>query len=129
MDSRFPVPTAFDFTHPKSWPAWFKRFSRYRDAVGLDEKAEMTQILTLIYCMGGKAEDVLESLGLTEYKEKSYETVVEKLENHFKKWNVTFECARFTQRTQGSTESVDTFITALYKLSEHCGFGDLHNRM
>ena len=107
-----------------------KRFSRYRDAVGLDEKAETKQISDLIYCMGGKAEDVLDSLGLTEDEEKSYETVVEKLQNHFvKKRNVTFECARFGQRTQGSTESVDSSITALNKLSEHCGFGDLRERI
>ena len=49
--------------------------------------------------MGGKAEDVLESLGLTEEEEKKYETMVEKLENHFvKKRNAMFECARFSQQ-------------------------------
>ena len=32
-------------------------------------------------------------------------------------------------KTHGSTESVDSFITALYKLSGHCGFIELRDRM
>ena len=37
--------------------------------------------------------------------------------------------AKFNRRKQESGESVDTFITDLYGLAEHCQFGTLHDEM
>ena len=37
--------------------------------------------------------------------------------------------AKFNQRRQEDGESVDAFITALYTLSEHCNYGNLHDEM
>ena len=36
---------------------------------------------------------------------------------------------RFNRRRQEEGESVDSFITALYTLAEHCGYGELHDEM
>ena len=41
--------------------------------------------------------------------------------------NIIYECAKFNQQRQEEGEPVATFITALYKLSKHCGYDELHN--
>ena len=43
--------------------------------------------------------------------------------------NVIFERAKFNQRRQEDGETVDTFITALHALAEHCNFGTLTDEM
>ena len=54
----------------------------------------------------------------------------EKFESHFvKRWNVIFEIAKFNNCKQEPGEPVDTFITALYILAEHCNYGALHDKM
>ena len=40
-----------------------------------------------------------------------------------------YERAKFDLRKQEEGESVDSFITALYELDEHCGYADLHDEM
>ena len=39
--------------------------------------------------------------------------------------NIIYERAKFNQRKQFPGESVDDFITALYRLVEHCEYGEL----
>ena len=46
-----------------------------------------------------------------------------------KRRNIIFEQAKFNQCKQEDSETADSFITALYSLTEHCGYGDLHNKM
>ena len=56
--------------------------------------------------------------------------VKEKFDAHFdQRRNIIFERARFNMRRQEESESVDTFIMALYSLVEHCGYGNLHDEM
>ena len=56
--------------------------------------------------------------------------VKSKFDDHFvKRRNVIFERAKFNRRIQEGGESVDTFITALYSLAEHCGYSELHDEM
>ena len=40
-----------------------------------------------------------------------------------------FEHAKFNQRRQKEGESVDSFITDLHCLVEHCGYGELQKEM
>lgn len=85
---------------------------------------------TLIYTMGDEPEDIVTSLNITEEEASVYNTVKEKLEGHFVvRRNVIFEQAKFNQRHQEQGETVDSFITALHCLSEHCGYGQLHDKM
>ncbi|GBO42515.1 hypothetical protein AVEN_85193-1 [Araneus ventricosus] len=46
-----------------------------------------------------------------------------------RKIHTIFERAQFNKRVQLDGESVNTFITALYTLSEHCEYGALHNEL
>ncbi len=47
---QFVPPAPFDFKNAEDWPKWIRRFERYREASGLDNEAEATQVTTLIYC-------------------------------------------------------------------------------
>lgn len=42
---------------------------------------------------------------------------------------VIYERAKFNQRKQEPQESVDSFITSLHCLAEHCSYGELYNEM
>ena len=95
---------------------------------GLAEKPKKKQVNTLVYSMGDKAEDILISFNLSDTDAEKYDIVKEKFKGHFvKRRNVIYERARFNQRAQAEEESVDDFITDLYRLAEHCGFGTLQN--
>lgn len=127
---QIPPPPKFDFTRPEEWSKWIKRFERFRIASGLELQAEENQVNTLIYTMGDEAEDIITSLQLTEEEASQYNTVKNKLDAHFVvRRNVIFERAKFNQRQQEQGETVDSFITSLHCLSEHCGYGLLHDEM
>ena len=73
--------------------------------------------------MGDEADDILTSLKLTD-AQKKYETVRQKFEGYLvKRRNPIFEPTKFNSRKQEEGEPVDSFITALYCLAEHCGYG------
>lgn len=75
-------------------------------------------------------DDILRSFALPAEDSKKYGTVKAKFDAYFvKERNVIYERARFNQRKQEDGEPVDTFITALHGLCEHCGYGELHDEM
>ena len=124
------TPEPFCFTRPEEWPKWIRRFERFRVASGLVSRGEEAQVNTLIYAMGDQADDILRSFELTEESRKTYAIVKAKFDSHFvQRRNVIFERAKFNRRKQDEGESVETFITALYALAEHCGYGELHDAM
>ncbi|KAL3970397.1 type I keratin, acidic [Sarotherodon galilaeus] len=123
-------PPKFDFSKPKEWPKWIRHFERFRIASGLELQSDENQVNTLIYTMGDEAEDVITSLNLTKEEPSEYHTLKDKLEAHFiVRRNVIFERAKFNQRQQEAGETTDGFITSLYALGEHCGYGALHSEM
>ncbi|KAJ7998092.1 hypothetical protein DPEC_G00218970 [Dallia pectoralis] len=81
MDHIFTItpPGPFDF-EPSSWPAWIKRFERFRMAPGLKEKDGAYQVNSLNYTMGDKADDILSALQLTDEKEEDFEELNPKLD-------------------------------------------------
>ena len=123
------TPDKFNFK-PEEWGRWIRRFERFRIASRLNGESEEAQVNTLIYSMDDEADDILAELKLTTDERKSYKTVREKLDNHFViKRNVIYERAKFNMRMQRNGEPVDNFITDLFSLAEHCGFGDLHDEL
>ena len=128
----YQIPTieTFDFTIPSEWPNWIRRFERFRHASGLAGKSEESQVNTLIYSMGDKADDILQSFKLSEEDLKTYNTVKQKFDAHFvKRRNVIFERAKFNSRKQEAGESVNSFITDLHCLARYCNYGDLHDEI
>ena len=129
-EARVAPPEAFNFRRPEEWTRWKRRFDRYRSVSGLNTKDDAAQINTLIYCMGDDAEDILVSFSLSEEDAKKYGTVEKKFDDHFNpRKNVIFERAKFNSRKQEDGEPVESFITELYKLSEHSNYGDMRNEM
>lgn len=123
-------PESFTFSLPQEWLKWICRFERFRSAAGLDQKEEAVQVNTLIYTMGDEADDILRSFKLSEEDKNKYSVVKDKFEKHFVKCrNIIFERAKFNMRKQEGGESVDSFITNLYALAEHCGYNALHDEM
>ena len=54
----------------------------------------------------------------------------EKFQGYFiKKHNVIFERAKFNMKSQLEGESVDSFVSALHGLAEHCNFRDLKEEL
>ena len=107
-----------------------RRFERFRQASGLTEKSEESQVNMLIYSMGDKADDIFQSFELSTVNAKKYKTVLDKFENHFmKRRNTIFERARFNSRRQEQGEAVDDFIVDLYALAENCKYGNLREEM
>jgi hypothetical protein len=122
MSVTFSPPEKFSF-QPKDWPTWIQRFSRFRRAVQLDTDDQDRQIDALLYSMGEESETIFENLQLTA-QQQTYDTVVEKLTNHFiPKRNIIHERFTFHSAIQG-TKSVEEFQRELYALSKHCEFKD-----
>ena len=123
-------PESFDFKKPEGWEKWIRRFDRFLQISGLMAKLDQEQIDTLIYCMGDEAEDLLNSLKLTDEQKKKYELTKKRLDEHFSpQKNAIFERAKFNFRVQKEGESVDSFITDLFTLAEKCDYGDLHDEL
>ena len=94
---QIPAVEPFNFQQP-DWERWIRRFERFRLASGLADKSEESQVNTLVYAMGDKAEDILRSFKLTAEQEKVYNTVKEKYQGYFvKRRNVVYERAKFNK--------------------------------
>ncbi len=120
----------FDFSSPAEQPRWIRRFEKFCIATALDEKVEEYQVNSLLYAMGDAADYVVAVLPLTEADKKKYEAVKAAFEQHcIGKHNVIFERAQFNSRCQQDGESAETYITAVHKLAENCGFGMLKEEL
>ena len=123
-------PENFDVRRPDEWPRWKRRFEQYLVATGLDKGEEARKVSILLYCLGVEGDDVLTSTGCTVDERKSYSTVMEKLDGHYKaRRNVIFERARFNRRDQAKEETAEQYISALYTLVETCQYGALKEEM
>ena len=123
-------PEQFNFRQPEEWPRWARCFKRFRKVSGLEKQSEERQVNTLLYSMGDEADEILRSFRLSAEDAKKYDTVKSKFDQHFvQRRNIIYERAKFNLRKQEPGESVDTFITALYGLAEHCAFAALHDEL
>ena len=123
-----PLPDRFDFTSPDTWPAWVRRFDRFRVASGLCNRPANDHISTMVYAMGDQAEDILNTVHVAD--DASYEQLKQTLDAYFGvRRNLIIERAKFNRRTQQPGESVDVFIQELYRLAEHCDYGVLREQL
>ena len=124
------APEPFDFKQPDNWPKWKKRFEQFRVASGLSKEDEPRQVSTLLYCLGEEADDVLTSTNIKDDDRKKYDAVIAKFDAFFQvRKNVIFERARFNRRNQLEGESIEQYITALYRLVDTCEYGTLKKEM
>lgn len=123
-------PESFDLKNPDSWPSWKKWFEQFCVASGLSETEETRQISMLLYCIGPKAENLLDSTNTTTSQRKKYDTVIAKLDSFFHvRKNTIFERAIFNHCCQGEDETAEQFIIALFAIAENCNYGDLREEL
>lgn len=123
--AKFNPPADFSFDKPTEWPDWKQRFERYRVATKLNKDEGAVQVSCLICAMGAEAENIFKSFTFTEDRDKDdIKIVLAKFDEYFfPRRNVIHERACFHQRVQRPGEKAESFIRALYELSEHCDFG------
>ena len=81
----------------------------------LDLEDEKRQVSSLLYAMGEKADDIMDSLRLSDDNQNSYALVRGRFEAYFvKKRNINFERVRFFQRRQKEGEPVASFVDDIY---------------
>ena len=123
---RLQPPDPFDFRNPDEWPRWKRRFKQFHEASGLSGESAGKQVSTFLYCLGEEAESILASTNATAEDRSSFNRTISKFDEYFKvRKNVIYERARFNRRNQLSGETADQYIVALYKLSEHCEYGEM----
>ena len=84
----------------------------------MTEKSEETQINTLIYSLGHKAEDLLQTFSLSEENSKKYSKVIEKFDSHFIQCHIViYEWVKFNHHVQQEGESVQDFIFNVHTLA------------
>ena len=120
-------PPTFDFKAPDGWLKWKRRYLQFQEATGLEEGR---QVSTFLYCMGEEANDVLTSTNISEEDAKKFDLVVAAFDEYFGvRHNVIFERARFNQRDQLPGESVETYISELYRLADNCKYGAMKDEL
>ena len=125
-------PDPLDFTNAQeSWSDWIKRFQRFRQASGLNEKSASRQVDTLIYVMGDEAEKVFAQLTIltpsteeaTANPSKLYDNTVEAFNNYFNPTSNTLHYQIiFGSCVQVMGQTNEQFIRELYELISKCGF-------
>lgn len=120
--AKFNPPANFPFDKLPEWPDWRQRFERYRIATKLNKDEGTVQVSCFIYAMGTEAENISRSFTFIDATQRDdIKIVLEKFDDYFLPWsNVIHERAFFHQRVQWPGAKAESFICALYELSEHC---------
>lgn len=74
----------------------------------------------MIYCMEDEVDDILLGLNLSDHQRRTYQGLREGFQPFMVKKNIIYERAKFNMRNQSVGESMDSFVTSLYALAEHC---------
>ncbi|PIK59033.1 hypothetical protein BSL78_04060 [Apostichopus japonicus] len=113
-----------------NWTAFKEAWLDYRIAVGLDQKEQAVQVATLKTIMGMECRKRLKSLTLTDAESKSHDSIIKKLDEHFKPArNVLYDRHKFFLSSQQQEETVDQYYMRLTQLAEYCKFGDIEQEM
>ena len=85
-------PEHLNFSCPKEWTKWIRRFEHFQIASGLNEKPQETQVNAIIHTMGENADKIFQSFGMSDEDKKDIKKVKEKFDAHFiPRRNVFFE--------------------------------------
>ncbi|KAE8742478.1 hypothetical protein FOCC_FOCC011973 [Frankliniella occidentalis] len=91
---------------------------------------EDQQISKMLYFMGGKANDILNTFKLSGEEKKSLTHVQQKFNNHYvTRKTKLYIRARFNTRVQREGESADEFITDLQTMAKKCLFNTMTDEL
>ena len=109
------------------WTKWLSRFDRLMVAMNISDFVRKQALL--LHYAGPEIDEIYDTLPVDDSADESeinvYQTTANALTKYFTlKTNTAFEIYNFRQATQGSTETIDTFVTRLRKLAKSCNFAD-----
>ena len=109
------------------WTKWLSRFDRLMVAMNISDFVRKQALL--LHYAGPEIDEIYDTLPVDDSADESeinvYQTTANALTKYFTpKTNTAFKIYNFRQATQGSTETIDTFVTRLRKLAKSCNFAD-----
>ena len=115
----------------ENWKSFRREWKFYELAAGIHKKAQEVRVASLLNVIGKEGMDMYETF---QWQNSSDALKIDKVLEKFEKRcvpvrNETYEGYIFFKREQLSDESLDSYITALMKLSEPCGFGALRESL
>ncbi|KAK7865355.1 hypothetical protein R5R35_006836 [Gryllus longicercus] len=114
----------------EEWKNWKQSFETYMVASGGNEKSDLVKIAILLHVLGEETMRIYDTLDITEDEKKVYATVMTKINNYFvPQVNTSVETYKFNCRVQGQSETFDSFVTDLKRMSALCDFGNARDRL
>ena len=115
----------------ENWKSFRREWKFYELAAGIHKKAQEVRVASLLNVIGKEGMDMYETF---QWQNSSDALKIDKVLEKFEERcvpvrNETYERYIFFKREQLSDESLDSYITALMKLSESCGFGALRESL
>ena len=109
----------------ENWKLFRREWKFYELAAGIHKKSEEVRVASLLNVIGKEGMDMYETF---QWDNPSHALKIDKVLEKFEERcvparNETYERYVFFKRDQFPSESLDSYITALMKLSESCGFG------
>ncbi|KAG5865221.1 hypothetical protein JTB14_002849 [Gonioctena quinquepunctata] len=107
----------FNFSVPAATPAWRKRFERY---MSISEQITRERQNRHPYVHHVQFQN----------QPTSYQEALDSFQKFFiSRRNIIFESFKFNFMIQKPGESVNSFITCLHSLAEHCDYGELKEEL
>ncbi len=116
--------SAFD-PSKEDWSSYVLRLKYYFDANGVTEASKKKSILTA--CGPTTFRRIGSLLTVARLEEISYNDLITEVTAFYDPKSV--QRFQFNTRVRTKGESIATYVTALWKLAEHCNYGDSLNEM
>ena len=115
----------------EAWKHFKRDWGFYEKAAKIAQETDDIRVAALLNVIGRDAVDLYETFEWIVPDDKWILAVVlSKFDEHcVPKTNETYESYKFFTRDQHVGESIDSYITALYKLADTCSFGALKDRL
>lgn len=111
---------------PENWRKFKASWTNFYIGRELKAKPKDVQKAIFLNIIGPDAEDVINSLDLSDEDSETVAKLIEALDGYVKpKTNIVFSRYLFLTRSQEDGEDFETFLLALKKLAENCEFGQL----
>ena len=121
-----PEPLEISDDIKENWEKFKRRWNNYAIGAEITEKSATIQKAIFLNLIGSEAEELINSLALSDAQSKTVELLIKAIDDYVKpRTNVVFSRYQFFTRSQKEGEDFETFLLALKKLAENCGFGDL----
>lgn len=130
MELRTPDPLSLSGNVHENLKRFKKQWSNYSIGYELDKKDEKVQVAIFLNILGTDAEEILNTLIITDAQKKTVDGLLKVLTEFAKpKLNIAYCRYLFNTRDQQEGESFDQFYMAIRKLAEDCGFEKLRDSL